>query len=196
MADVPLAAGAPLTFGSTADAIVEILADALGLGDFLDPVWGIYRSDGSPLAQFDNVLSVEYAKDYRVSDFQQEQGAFQSYNKVETASEPRVRFSVGGDVTARQACLDALAGAVASTELFDVITPETTYLGMTLSHYDYARQEGRGVSLLIVETHLTEVRVTASSVFTAQAVQSASGSAPVNNGTVQTTPVVQPDPVT
>jgi len=60
--------------------------------------WGIYDMSGAPVLTASSVAGMEYARDWRVSNYPQEQGAFASYNKVKTPFTAKVTFLVGGFV--------------------------------------------------------------------------------------------------
>ena len=68
----------------TVDVPILLLADALGLPPSpLAPQWGIYL-DGEPVVDADSVVTFDYRQEWTVSDYPLEQGAFQSYDKVQT----------------------------------------------------------------------------------------------------------------
>lgn len=150
-----------------AGVVVDLLlGDLLSLiGGFGGPQWGLFI-DGAPAVTAESVVSFEYKKGYRISNFPVEEGKFESYNKVEQPYDVRIRFSTGGDITDRQELLDSAAAAVASLELMDAVTPEAVYESLNPVHYDYRRTAVNGVGLLIVDIFCEEVRSTASSSFT------------------------------
>jgi hypothetical protein len=123
--------------------------------------WGIYTTGGSPAVTFDNVLSVEQKKDYSVADYPLEQGAFESYNKVELPGEYRVMFSSGGSFANRQALLDSIQAIQGDLKTYAVVTPEKTFPKANITHVDWNRRDGRA-GLIKVEIHLIEIRNTVS----------------------------------
>lgn len=149
--------------------------------------WGIYDESGTPVVVAQNVVSVEYRQDWIISDYPVEQGGFMTYNKVQMPFDFRIRFSSGGSEETRQRLLDSIADIARSTELFNAVTPEATYVDVNIAHYDYRRESSRGVGLVVVDVWCTEVRETATSNFT----KSASAADTINNGTVQTAPASQ-----
>ena len=102
--------------------------------------------------------SMEYSKETRVSDFPVEGGSFASYNKVELPGSPVVTLVLGGMESDRAAFLTAIDGACKSTALYSVVTPEKTYKNHSIERYNYQRRSDRGVTLLLVELALREVR--------------------------------------
>lgn len=183
MANVPRVPGVP-TLSSYASGVGSLLvADALGvLRSLFNPLWGIFKS-GLPVITAENVVSFEYRQEWAISNYPLEKGAFESYNKVNSPFESRVRFSSGGSLEARQAMLKSIDVATNSLDLFDVVTPDAVYLSVNLSHYDYQRQHDRGVGLLVVDVWCQQIRVTAQTAFSST--KSPSGAGTSNVGTVQ-----------
>lgn len=146
------------------------------------PRWGIYL-DGALVLQPDSFLSLEYKKDWHLSDYPIEGGAFESYNKVRLPYEQRVALTKGATEADRAAFLATLEDLAASLDLYDIVTPEWTYTNANITHFDYRRTSQNGVSLLTVYVWFQEIRVQASSTFTTTA--TADGAAQRNGGTVQ-----------
>ena len=72
-----------------------LTADSSGIGFALGgPQWGIWDQNGQPLLVADSVSDIEYAHDYHISDYPQEQGAFESYNKVQMPFQAKIGFFV------------------------------------------------------------------------------------------------------
>lgn len=146
--------------------------------------WGIYTADGSPAIIGDGCVAFEYAKDYRVSDYPQENGSFRSYNKVETPFLLRVVIQKGGSSSDRQTFLNSIDTVLSDTStLYEVITADQTYSSVTINHADYRRTAVNGATLLSVELHCEQIRVTATSALSNTA--QPSGASRVNDGSVQ-----------
>lgn len=170
------------SINQVASGVVLLVADAVGILNMLGaPQWGLFLN-GAPALVPDSVMSVEIKADWRLSDYQQEPNAFQSYNKVQTPYDARVTMTKGGSGIG--SFLLAVEAAVASLNLYDVVTPDRVYSSANLTHYDYRRTNTNGVSLLTVDLWLEEVRVTGTT--TAPSTQAPSGATPVNGGNVQT----------
>jgi len=152
------------------------------LGMFAGPTWGIGFNGVFQIIP-DSIVSVEYKKDWRVPNYPQEQGAFQTYNKVTMPYDARVQMTKGGTVAERQEFLNAIEAAAGSLNLYDIVMPEITYQNANIIHYDYRRTSTNGVGLLTVDIWLLEVRVTATTAFASTA--QPSGASPVNDGNVQ-----------
>src|SRR5579862_6190519 len=115
------------------------------------PPWGIYLN-GSPVVLADNVLEVAYKKDYSLSDYTVEQGAFETYNKVEIPFDVRVTFSRGGSQDARKGFLDSIQAIVGDLQFYSVMTPEETYLSCNVTHIGYVRNlDNGGAGIIEVE---------------------------------------------
>ncbi len=168
------------------DRVTSVLADTLGLGFANKPEdqWGIFDDEGTPVLRWDSIVAVDYLKEYRISNYPQEEGGFQSYNKVELPSEPRLTLTRGGTENERAQFLNDLTRVCASLELFTVVTPEVIYSSVNFTHFDYRRDGDRGAGLITATVHLEEVRLTATSEFTST--KTAAGQSTVNDGTVQT----------
>ena len=124
---------------------------------FFNSAWGIFTSEGAPVIVADNVLSFEFKKDWNVSDYPLEKGAFESYNKVQLPYEARIMFSTGGSLAARRAFLQSIQAIAGNLRLYSIVTPEFTYPKANITHYDYARNDGRA-GLLKVEVGVREIR--------------------------------------
>lgn len=146
--------------------------------------WGIYLG-GAPVVLADSVVSFGYKQDWTVADYPVEEGAFESYDKVETPFGVRVRFASGGSTANRQALLDSIAAIADDLNLYDVVTPEAVYTSCNITHYDYHRDAKSGVGLMIVDVWLVEVRVTATAAFANTKSPTAAGT--TNGGSVNTT---------
>lgn len=165
---------------NTASLLVADAAIIKGLFD--KPKWGVFKS-GKAIASADSVLSFEYRQDTKISEYPQEKGGFQSYNKVGSPFDARVQLTKGGTEADRAAFLSAIEAATASLDLFDVVTPEKVYKSANLQRFDYRRTAASGVGLITVDLWLVEIRETVSTAFTTA--KKPSGFPAVNGGTVQ-----------
>lgn len=128
------------------------------------PQWGIFLS-GKSVISADNVVGFEYKKDWTISDYPVEEGAFQSYDKVELPYDARVRFSCGGSLDTRTGFLKSVEDAAATLELYDVVTPTKTYQSANIVHLDYRQTASNGLGLMVVDVYLEEIRNTATATF-------------------------------
>jgi len=151
--------------------------------------WGLY-SQGQPVILADNVAEIEYKQNWAIADYQMEEGAFESYDKVSNPFEIALAFSCGGSIDQRQAFLDSIANIAGDLNLYDVYTPEVNYLNVNISHYDYKRTATNGMGLIVVNIYVQQIRITTTSPF--NNVQNVGSNARVNDGVAQTTTVTDP----
>jgi len=147
------------------------------------PQWGLFSQDGTPTLVASSFATLDYAHDYRISNYQQEQGAFASYNKVQQPFIAKVGFLVGGDAGTRSAFLNQAEQVCATLDLVTIITPEIPYLNANPVHVSYRRTAKNGVTLILVEIDLEEVRLITSAALSNTA--SVNGAAPQQNGIQQ-----------
>jgi hypothetical protein len=132
-----------------------LIADELGVGAFFGPTWGIFAANGTPILQADSVAGVRYARDYNVSNYPQEQGAFESYNKVQLPYQAVVTFICAAS---RYEFLQSAEMAAAMLGLVSIYTPEVNYPSANIVHYSYQRTVKQGVTLVLVDVWCTEIR--------------------------------------
>jgi hypothetical protein len=177
------------------------------------PQWGIYdATDGSQLGINPNsqstlqaiagtlasqltgstaptlsTFSVEYMRETRVSDFPVENGGFAAYNKAISPGAPIVTLILDGQESDRTTFLEAIDNACQSTNLYNVVTPEIIYANHAIERYSYARKSSKGLTLLIVEISLKEIRQVSPSYSTSPIVSpvNPASTAQVNAGTQQ-----------
>lgn len=135
-------------------SILDVI-DFLGLSD----VWRIRRG-GSWAIEFDSFLAIEFRDPSRLSTFPQEAGAFASYNKVETPFDIRVTLTRGGADSDRSDFIATLYKMKKSIDLYDIITPEATYINTNLENYTYRRTSKSGKTMITAELFFKEVRIT------------------------------------
>ncbi len=199
-------------------------AEDLALGLLLAPTWGVYLngmpviqpasqlgsaingllqpiSDIASLVGLPNIVPVsastvdfEFAQDFPISTYPQEQGAFQSYDKVTLPFDVKLKLACQGNVSQRQAFLNSCLAIAASFALFDVVTPELTFTSVNCTHIDWPRSAKRNNNLIVVDLWFAEIPVNAQAAFsnTAQPgdaggkslglVQTSDPSAAVSNG--------------
>ena len=109
--------------------------------------WGVFYLNGTPVFDVDSCISLDFANNTKVSGFPVEKGGFASYNKVGTPFEPKLALAVGGQ-TRIQAFMNDLMDELATTTLYNIITPEMTYFNVTLEKYEYKRSQKAGKNLL------------------------------------------------
>jgi hypothetical protein len=181
--------GIPALFqqGIAPTPIAAVLTDtAIISGVAGQSQWGIFGTDGTPILEADSVASLEYAQDFRISDYPQEAsattaGTFESYNKVQLPYQAKVGFLIA---QTRDEFLNSIGAQLASLTLVTVVSPEVRYANANLTHYGYRRTSKAGVTMILVEVWCEEVRITATTQLS-NATQSQNGHKPQQGGTVQ-----------
>lgn len=166
--------------------VPRIVSDIISfLTGFSGSQWGIFQ-DGQQVLTADSVNALGYKQEWSISNYPVEEGAFESYDKVSTPFDVRVRLVSGGSEENRQALLDDIAALAGNLELYDVVTPEAVYESCNIAGYDYRRTSESGAGMIILDVRLQEIRETATAEFSNT--QSASAKSQVNGGTVQGVP--------
>lgn len=186
--DVPQTAGVPPVNRSAANPphpppVTRDQAFPSAVGYAIQDAWGIFAKDGSKALDPDSFSVIEFKRELRISDYPQEAGGFQSYNKVATPFDVRVTVTKGGSTTDRTAFLAAVAAMVNGLDLFVVSQPERTYTNVNFVMYDYRRSGSEGAGLLTVELMGEEVRITAKGAYSTT--KSPSGANVQNGGPVR-----------
>jgi len=147
------------------------------------PQWGIFLS-GAPVITAESVIGFEYRAEWTISDYPVEQGQFESYDKVLTPFLAKVRFSSGASPQSRTNLLTSVAAAAATLNQYDVSTPEFTYIGCNITHYDYRRISNQGVGLVVVDVWVSQVLVQTAGGLNATSVQNPASASSAQNGFV------------
>jgi hypothetical protein len=167
----------------------------LVLGALLQPSWGVYLNGSpviqpaSILGQIvqaqlapiqaiagllgaPNIVPVsastvdfQYAQDWPISNYPQEAGAFQSYDKVTLPFDVKLRLAAGGSQSNRQAFLQTCLAIANSLALFDVVTPEMVFTSVNCTHIDWDRNATRGATLISVDLGFQQIAVQAAASF-------------------------------
>jgi hypothetical protein len=212
--NVPNVLGVPsIPRSSSANPIISsalgMLQGAILRSFTVDTRWGVFDKNGKALgdpSKFTGVTnsilesvgigsllsfdSIGYSKETKISDFPIESGSFASYNKVEMPATPSVILCMQGSESNRTEFLTAIDEACKSTDVYNVVTPEITYAGYSIEKYTYHRGSSSGVTLMIVEITLKEIREVSalytSSLSEITASKDFGATNSVDNGTVQT----------
>ncbi len=175
----------PLLNGTIAVTAVTLLtADLINLfGGTAQEQWGIFYQ-GSPVVLADTVTSLEYRQENNISDYPLEGGKIESYNKVYTPFEARVRLAAGGSDANRTAMLASIQAISNDFNLYDVVMPEAVYQNCNVRMQNFARTVERGRGVLAVDVALREIRISTANggASTAQP----DGASQMNGGSVQT----------
>ena len=148
------------------------------------PVWGIFL-ESELLIEPDSILALDYHREWTVADFPMEKGAFNSYDKVAKPFDVRLRMTKGGNESTRGAFIRDIETLGESLVLVDVVSPDRTYLGVTITSIGYTQAATNGVGLITFDIALRQVRETASSAMSSDVVQDPGSADSKNGGTVQ-----------
>ncbi len=166
------------------------------LRSFLPPQWGIYLNGTpviipasilSQVAGFpinvatqiaalvgrQNLVPViastaefDYAADAPISNYPQERGSFQSYNKIVLPWDVKMRITCSGGLAQRQAFFSTIDALRRSLALYDLVTPERVYVSCNCEHVDYRRNAERGVTMIQSDLWFKQVEVKTAALFT------------------------------
>lgn len=133
----------------------------------------------------DSFGEFSYRNEWSLSDYPVERGQFASYNKVANPFEIMIRMYKGGTKEARKKFLDSIDAIQGTLDLYDIVTPEKTYVGVNVTRYEVSRRGPKGAYFLSeVDLYFREIReVTATYTTTSVATQNAQNfsAKPTNN---------------
>lgn len=161
--DVPNVIGVPalrrqLTGKQFTTLLLSRVLQSIALKKISRPnVWGLYNAAGVAIVA-DSVFSVDFKAESKVTEVPLQRGGFAQYNKVLMPEQEIIRLIKTGTDDARNAFLRAIDKAQKSTDIYHVVTPERVYLDANIEAYDYRRTSSEGVSMLIVDIRLKQIR--------------------------------------
>lgn len=148
--------------------------------------WGLFDDQGQQVIFPDTFLGIEYRNSRRISNYPLEQGAFESYNKVNDPFDVVVGMACGGDVAKRTDFLATCEALANDLNLYTLVTPEAVYESVNLERYDFARKQHNGATLITVNFYFKEIRINTKSEYTNTPEDSTSVEAAQAATTVQT----------
>lgn len=211
--DVPVAAGVSAVLGQSIGKGISATAST-ALGGIVQnwttnneaQRWGIFDRDHKSIATVSRVLSMDYENHYSVPTAPLTDGSFASFNKVKDPYTSRVMLVCDGTESGsssvltqlkalvgvgaasgshvRASFLNALDTVIDDTKLYSVVTPEKTYLNANIVGVRWRRDSRQGVTMLVAEVALQEIRNNATLAYSST--KTPAGSLMVANGTVQT----------
>lgn len=175
---------------------------------FSQPSWAIYKHQEAqavtqegvetvtvvgervPVVVPDSFLEFGYRNEYTVSDYPVQNGGFASYDKVANPFEIVLRLSKGGTQNARKEFLDSIDAIIGTLDLYDILTPEKTYLNVNVLRFEIVRRGNRGAYFFAeVDLYFREIRQVAATYSTTSTItenaQDPSALPVTNVGTVQ-----------
>lgn len=183
MPAVPNVPGVPALTSYLSSVPTLLIADLISTISFQAPRWGIFLNGAPALPMIQSIATFEYKQDWSIADYPVEDGAFQSYDKVQLPFDVRVRVASGSSAAERQALLDAVDVIANSLDLYDVVTPEKIYRSVNISHYDFRRTATNGVGMIVIDLWFQEIRVTSTAAFSNT--QQPANAGQQSNGNVQ-----------
>lgn len=138
------------------------------LGPVIGPIQQLASLLGGPnlIPSIASTAEFHYAQDWNLPTYRQENGAFQSYNKVTLPFDVKLRLAANGSVALRRAFVESVLAIADSIQLFDVVTPELVFSGCNVEHVDWDRRADRGVELIVADLWFKEVPVVGATAFT------------------------------
>lgn len=166
MPNIPNVPGVPPLTDFGISDVVLLVADTISqiFGGFA-PEWGIFLDGAPALPEANSTLTFGYKRDWTISDYPIQQGAFESYDKVQLPFDVRIKIVSGSTGSDRQALLDAVDAIGDSLELYDIVTPEKAYSNVNCNHIDYDRSAASGVGMITIDLWFVQVRVEATATF-------------------------------
>lgn len=159
------------------------------------PRWGIYNDEPGNLTIALNptsIISAEFKRGSRISDYPVEAGTFSSYNKVQHPADGRVTVTKSGTVKERGDFIVAVKNMSLSLTRYAVVMPEFKARFLSLVRYDNRRTATNGVTLLTVDLFFEEILTTPSKKYANT--KEPSGADPSNTGTTQAAPAATAAP--
>lgn len=123
-----------------------------------DPVWGIFDDLGSQVISPDSIMDFAYRSEFRVSDYPVQAGQFSNFNKVTVPYDIPIRMVKGSTLDARTRFVSACEFVAASLDLYTIITPERTYVGVNPTRFEFTRRETSGAFFIDADMFFREIK--------------------------------------
>lgn len=144
----------------SAFAVVSLLASTVITANPPVPIYAVIAADTFiPLAIPSSWGEFSPSYEASISDYPQEQGAFQPYNKVRRPQTVRVTLIKSGSDLARYAWLAAIQQAEANNpeQLYTLISPDAIYTDYTIQKMTYTKRTEKGSHMLYLDIDFLEV---------------------------------------
>lgn len=195
--DVPNVLGVPalrreLTSRQATRLVISRILSRILLSRFTRAgVWGLYDIKDGKVSRADSVFSLDFKGASKISEVPLQNGSFAAYNKVQLPNFQLLRLVKKGNDLERNQFLTDIDNAKKSTDLYYIVTPERTYFNISIEDYAYKRTAQDGVSMLIVDITLKEIRQVrpAFSTVKLESAKSPTAVSPKASGVVQLQPV-------
>lgn len=141
---------------------IQVARILSGLADQIRGIfspWGIYATGtGIPAVKVDSVVEMGLKAGSRVATYMIQDGGFVTYDKVKEPIDVSIRITKGYSTTLRSELLTWLEVNREAVTVYDIVTPEKTYIGYTLMNYTYERKADSTISLIVADCVFREVR--------------------------------------
>lgn len=154
------------------------------------PTWGIFDAKGKLVVDPDNIVNFDNRNEWRISTYPVQQGQFAQYNKVAVPYEISVRLTKGKTKTERKNFLASIDKIAGDLNLYTIVSPERSYVGVNVLRYEVARRGVQGafflaeVDIYFIQIQEVQPQYSTTGQATANA-QDPTAFDPVNGGLVQ-----------
>jgi hypothetical protein len=154
------------------------------------PTWGVFDANLNRVVTPDSVLNFDNRNEWQIPDFPVQAGSFTTYNKVVKPYEISLRMTKGGSLSDRTAFINQIKTIAGDTNLYTILTPEISYVGVNITRYEITRRGAEGAFFLAeVDIFFRQVLQTPALYSTTSAnttnAQNPAAVPAVNNGNVQ-----------
>ena len=120
--------------------------------------WRLISENGGDAVEFSSMLSISMEAGGQALTCPIEQGAFATYNKVQSPLSISLELGIGGEAYDQRAALDRLERMRCGLEKVALSTPYEYYPGLTLVSFSHRREQGLPNHALLANLQLVEVR--------------------------------------
>lgn len=121
------------------------------------PIWGVFDADGNQVIAPDSIMDFGFRAEWRLSSYPVQQGQFSSFNKVTVPYETTVRMVKGSTLTDRTDFENDCESVGASTDLYTIVTPEKSYVGVNAMRLEILRREVQGAFFVEAEMFFQQI---------------------------------------
>jgi hypothetical protein len=160
------------------------------------PVWGVFDAEGNQVIAPESIMSFNYRAEFRVSDYPVQAGQFANYNKVTVPYEIPIRMVMGLTLDDRTQFESDCKSVAASLDLYTIVTPESSYVGVNATRLELARRETHGAFYIEAEMFFRQIQqVTPQYSSTTSAAANTSNAQNPGAQPVTSLGLIQPQPV-
>ena len=153
--------------------------------------WGIFDEAGNEAIVPDSFIGLEYSNSANIPTHPQEEGSFESYNKVQNPKICTVMVAKGGTKKELADFITTLETLQASLDLYTIVTPNKSYTRANIDRCDYRRTTDNGAGMIVATLHATEIRAASAAFSQPGAINATASPAPaqaqISNGQVYPT---------